>query len=86
MLDGLCDLMGVWITVLLIWRITCLFRKRGACRFSGCLFRKDYTNTSFMNTFSCGCTKCPPTEEEWAVYERTPDGILDCLKHKDKIC
>lgn len=83
MLDMLSGLMEIWIMALVIWRISCLFRKRGACKFRGCPFRKKYTDTSFMGALECGCMKCPPTEEERMIYERTPDGILEYLDSKD---
>lgn len=65
------------------WRIACLFRKKGSCRFQRCPFRKKYTQSSCVYFPSGGCTKCPPTEEERVMYERTPDGILESLMNKD---
>lgn len=64
------------------WRIVCLFRKKGSCRFRRCPFRKKYTQSSCVYFPSGGCTKCPPTESEWEVYKRTADGILESMMNK----
>lgn len=84
MLDGLCDVTKIWIMALLLWRIACLFRKRRDCKFKECPFRKRYLDDSCVYFPSGGCTKCLPTEEERMVYDRTPDGILEYLKDKEK--
>lgn len=64
------------------WRIICLFRKEGSCRFRRCPFRKKYDQSSCVYFPSGGCVKCPPTESEWEVYKRTADGILESMMNK----
>lgn len=66
------------------WRIACLFRRKGSCRFRSCPFRRDYTSSSCIYFPSCGCTKCPPTEEELAIYEGSAAGIVESMTAKDR--
>lgn len=65
------------------WRIVCLFRRKGSCRFRSCPFRKDYTSSSCLYFPSSGCTKCPPTESEKEAYGRTADGIMEAMTGKN---
>ena len=43
--DILCGLMCLYIAMGMAWRMICLFRKNGSCKFRRCPFRRDYTNT-----------------------------------------
>ena len=69
------------------WRILCLFRKKGSCKFRKCPFRKDYTNMSGIYFTGSGCTKCSPTPEELEIYKHTVEGrieeILKAANYKD---
>ena len=77
-------LMALYVIVCTAWRIACLFRKKDSCSFTGCLFRKDYGSTSCIYFPDNCCNKCKPTDEELEVYRRSPDGIMDALKHAKK--
>lgn len=83
-METACTLLGAWIVIIGAWRITCLFRRKGSCRFRKCPFRKDYTDTSFMNVLSGGCKKCLPDEDEMEVYRHTADGIVDGLRSESR--
>lgn len=65
------------------WRIACLFRRKGSCRFRRCPFRRDYASSSCLYFPPRGCTKCPPTESEREAYRWTAEGILEALAEKD---
>lgn len=68
------------------WRIFCLFRKKGGCKFRRCPFRKQYTNMSCVYFPSGGCTKCPPAPEELEIYRHTSEGIVEyILKGHEKL-
>ena len=80
--DILCGLMCLYIAMGMAWRMICLFRKNGSCKFRRCPFRRDYTNTSCVYVPPGGCTKCPPTEEERAIYEHSVYGIVESMTKK----
>ena len=73
----------IYIAAGAAWRIVCLFRKKGGCRFRSCPFRKNYTSVSCVCFPSGGCTKCQPTESEKEAYGRTANGILKAMKNKN---
>ena len=66
------------------WRIICLFRKKGSCKFRRCPFRKNYTSMSCIYFPSGGCTKCPPTLKELEIYRHTPEGIIENIMKDEK--
>lgn len=72
----------IYMAVCMMWRILCLFRKKGSCKFTNCPFRKNYMNTSCMHFLDSGCTKCPPTDEELEVYRHSLEGVMENLAQK----
>ena len=83
-LDILYGLMFIYMIIGMAWRFICLFRKKGSCKFTRCPFRRDYTNTSCVYFPPRGCTKCPPTESERAIYEHSIYGVFDAMKKNKK--
>jgi len=82
LLDLLVALTFLCMIACMVWRIACLFREKGNCRFHRCPFRKDYKNSSCLYFPETGCTKCPPTDEELEIYSQTPAGIIETLTQK----
>jgi hypothetical protein len=78
-MEILNGLMFSYIAMGMAWRIICLFRKKGRCKFRRCPFRRDYTSTSCVYSPPRGCTKCPPTERERAIYEHSVYGIAESM-------
>ena len=74
----------IYIAAGVTWRIACLFRRKESCRFRSCPFRRDYASCSCLYFPPSGCTKCPPTEEERAIYEHSACGIVEELTKKQK--
>lgn len=79
-----------FVIIPFIWRLVCLFRKKGSCKFTKCPLRKDYGNHPFPfivpDIFPFGsCTKCPPTKEELECYKNSLQGFAEeYLKKKKK--
>lgn len=67
-LDVIHVIMLLFMISCMTWRIACLFRKKGSCKFRECPFRKNYASRSCIYFLSSGCTKCPPTPEELKIY------------------
>lgn len=83
-LDILYAVTLIYVLSGVTWRIVCLFRKKGSCKFRKCPFRKKYTSMSCIYFPSGGCTKCPPTPEELEIYSHTTEGIVEnILKEKN---
>lgn len=81
LINVLYCLMLLQMLVCIIWRVACLFRKKGNCKFTKCPFRKDFLNTScleFAGDFSCD--KCLPTVEEIEEQKRILDKLENYLK------
>ena len=74
----------IYIAAGAAWRIACLFRKKGNCKFRRCPFRRDYTNSTSLYFPPSGCTKCLPTEEEKAVYAHSACRIVESLTQNQK--
>lgn len=83
-MDLLYGLSFSYMVMGMAWRIICLFRKKGSCKFRRCPFRRDYTSSSCIYVPPGGCTKCPPTEQEKAIYEHSVYGIAESIKKQQK--
>ena len=82
--DILYVVTSIYVISGVTWRIVCLFRKKGSCRFRRCPFRKDYTSMSCLYFPSGGCTKCPPTPEELETYRHSAEGIVESILNESE--
>lgn len=80
LIDILYCLMLLEMIACIVWRIICIFKKRGSCKFARCPFRKDFFSTSCLELVDDFlCDKCLPTDEEIEEQKRI-------LKDLEKYC
>lgn len=72
------------ITIVVVWRFICLFKKKGSCKFVKCPFRKNYKKRSYFYFPESGCKKCPPTPEEEKVWRGSLEEVVERLVENEK--
>lgn len=73
------------IIVVVIWRITCFFKK--SCKWKKCPYRHEYHLSRHFGWLEKGCDKFPPTQEEIDENERMLDQLeqlIEQLKEENK--
>lgn len=72
------------VLVVVIWRITCFFKK--SCKWKNCPYRQNYHITLPFGWSEIGCKKFPPTQEEIDEQERLldqADALIEQLKEEN---
>ena len=81
LIAGCCVLFS-WPLVILIWRITCHFKK--TCTWKKCPYRHHDHMSLDMFWMEIGCDKFPPTPDEIEEDEKKFDQLEDLIRELDR--
>lgn len=71
--------MFIWMLIIVIWRITCFFKK--SCKWKKCPYRNSEHLSRQLGWIETGCSKFPPTQEELDEEEKMLDKLEELIEH-----